>query len=289
MNLCKTLMAVLLSLVLTGVAGASVVFSDDFEAHSLGALGASSPVGTGWYDDNPSNSIAVVSSPVLAGSRSLQLTRDYNGTTKTQFPSLWGIATAGSLAVGYDLTYTFNIYRSQSYCAPEVYLSTGASGVTLGGFYVANEAGGNYYVFDAGSGVDTGYASQPQRWEKVECVLHLVDAGAGTIGGTYDVYITPAGGSRTKIASNFAMVASGVPDGLARMHLYNHPQTDTNPNITYWDNLTIEMSPTPVAPVCGDAQHPYPIGDLDQNCKVNFKDFAIFALHWLQCTDLNCN
>jgi hypothetical protein len=234
--------ALCISIIITGIADASVVFSDDFETHSPGALGMSSPIGTGW---NPSNSIAVVSSPVLAGSRSLQLTRDYNGASKMQFPALYGIATAGSLVAGYDLTYTFNAYRSQTYCAPEVYFYAGeAHHIYLGGFYVANEASGNYYVFNAGLAVDTGYKSQVQKWEKIECVLHLVDVGAGKIGGTYDVFITPDGGTRTKIASNCVLVASKSPDGLARLLIYNHPQIDDNPNITYWDNLMIEMSPT---------------------------------------------
>ena len=34
-------------------------------------------------------------------------------------------------------------------------------------------------------------------------------------------------------------------------------------------------------PVCGDANHAYPIGDLDSNCHVNWSDFSIFAAHWL--------
>ena len=40
---------------------------------------------------------------------------------------------------------------------------------------------------------------------------------------------------------------------------------------------------------CGDQNHPYPVGDLDHNCRVNWADFAIFASHWLQspCTDPN--
>jgi hypothetical protein len=35
---------------------------------------------------------------------------------------------------------------------------------------------------------------------------------------------------------------------------------------------------------CGDSAHPIPIGDLNQDCIVNFFDLAIFAQHWLECT-----
>ena len=38
-----------------------------------------------------------------------------------------------------------------------------------------------------------------------------------------------------------------------------------------------------VAPVCGDASHPYPeVGDLNQDCWVNFVDFAILTANWLE-------
>jgi len=33
---------------------------------------------------------------------------------------------------------------------------------------------------------------------------------------------------------------------------------------------------------------PIPIGDLNQDCTVNFFDFAIFASHWLECTRVIC-
>jgi hypothetical protein len=37
-------------------------------------------------------------------------------------------------------------------------------------------------------------------------------------------------------------------------------------------------------PQCGDQNHPYPSGDLNQDCSVNLLDLAIFALNWLECT-----
>ena len=43
-----------------------------------------------------------------------------------------------------------------------------------------------------------------------------------------------------------------------------------------------------VVPECGDANHPYPVGDLNHDCKVNFFDLAIFAMHWLECTAPEC-
>jgi len=37
-------------------------------------------------------------------------------------------------------------------------------------------------------------------------------------------------------------------------------------------------------PQCGDPEHPYPAGDMNQDCRVDFLDFAILTLHWLECT-----
>jgi hypothetical protein len=34
-------------------------------------------------------------------------------------------------------------------------------------------------------------------------------------------------------------------------------------------------------PRCGDPNHPYPVGDLNQDCRVDFLDLAILASHWL--------
>ena len=35
-------------------------------------------------------------------------------------------------------------------------------------------------------------------------------------------------------------------------------------------------------PRCGDPNHPYPVGDLNQDCRVDFLDLAILASHWLE-------
>jgi hypothetical protein len=49
------------------------------------------------------------------------------------------------------------------------------------------------------------------------------------------------------------------------------------------------IGPTPYRPgYCGDSAHPIPIGDLNQDCIVNFFDLAIFASHWLDCTRIIC-
>jgi hypothetical protein len=41
--------------------------------------------------------------------------------------------------------------------------------------------------------------------------------------------------------------------------------------------------------LCGDAGYPFPMGDLDYNCVVNFNDLAILASNWLTCSDIMCD
>lgn len=41
--------------------------------------------------------------------------------------------------------------------------------------------------------------------------------------------------------------------------------------------------------ICGDPNHPYPIGDLNYDCRVNLLDFAILAAYWLECTGPECD
>ncbi len=42
-------------------------------------------------------------------------------------------------------------------------------------------------------------------------------------------------------------------------------------------------------PSCGDKDHPYPVMDFNQDCRVDLADFALFAAHWLECTAPECD
>lgn len=51
--------------------------------------------------------------------------------------------------------------------------------------------------------------------------------------------------------------------------------------------IAVAFSTTPTLladPICGDWSHLYPVGDLNKDCKVNFKDIAILAEYWLEDT-----
>ena len=48
----------------------------------------------------------------------------------------------------------------------------------------------------------------------------------------------------------------------------------------YYDNIVVTSAPA-VGPVCGDAGHPYPIGDLTHDCYVDTQDLVQFAGQWM--------
>jgi len=64
---------------------------------------------------------------------------------------------------------------------------------------------------------------------------------------------------------------------------------DESNNPTRYSASTIAYEPNALPPVCGDAAHPYLTGDLSLDCRVNFKDIAIVADHWLECTAPECD
>ena len=64
-----------------------------------------------------------------------------------------------------------------------------------------------------------------------------------------------------------------------------HPSW-TNPNMGMTtDGIVGETIIGCAVAQCGDPNHPYPIGDLNKDCRVDLLDLAILASHWLECTE----
>ena len=49
-------------------------------------------------------------------------------------------------------------------------------------------------------------------------------------------------------------------------------------------NGSADIYMTPMLACCGDPEHPYPVGDLNGDCRVDLLDLAILSSHWLECT-----
>ena len=48
----------------------------------------------------------------------------------------------------------------------------------------------------------------------------------------------------------------------------------------YYDNIVVTLD-SEIGSVCGDAGHPYPIGDMTHDCYVNGQDLEMFAGQWM--------
>ena len=55
----------------------------------------------------------------------------------------------------------------------------------------------------------------------------------------------------------------------------------TKAGVDYWRAFKLAH----VVPVCGDSSHQYPTGDFNEDCWVNFEDFAMLAANWLESSD----
>jgi hypothetical protein len=101
-----------------------------------------------------------------------------------------------------------------------------------------------------------------------------------TWGGTYDMYLIKADGSFHTLGKGMALVDVITGDTIARLDLYVGYLSEV-----YYDNIT--MTGNYVAE-CGDIIHPFPVGDLNEDCKVDFSDFAELAANWMMCTPVAC-
>ena len=54
----------------------------------------------------------------------------------------------------------------------------------------------------------------------------------------------------------------------------------------YFYNKRMGTRDWETGPVCGDANHPYPAGDLTYNCRTDWTDFSVLASQWVKT---NCN
>jgi hypothetical protein len=262
-------------LICTRNAEAVIAFQDTFESQSLGSILGSAPeIGSfTWREDNSGTDV-VQSTLVQSGSKALQVDRPVSGGQSLRGVMLYD---EGRTLAGTDLIFTASWYHADAG-------QNAGFEANLGQAAWWAHPNGNYYtISQAGVYTDTGVAAALGAWEKVEMVLHFVDAGSpGMVNGTFDLYLTSPSVSnvRTKIAYGISIPTSS-DDAYSRFYISNSGA----PSTTYWDDISVTRD---TAPVCGDTIHQYPTGDFNHDCRVDFKDFATLAQHWLECSDVTC-
>lgn len=278
MNLIKnkSIMTLLLCvLALTGSvwSATQVVFSDNFEGYTAG-VGLPSgvpPIGYAWYDYlSPSND-NVSTTVAKSGTKSLKMVRDLSASSHLMAMS----KTTGAMVNGQDLIIQHDVYLPSAVNTTDnYYVNTGASGWLFDGAEIK--------IMNAGVWIGTGVKPDFGQWNTVYAVLHLVEKASSplTWGGTYDMYFKKADGSVIVLGKNLLMLDTALGDSIARLHLFAGYASEV-----YYDDVIMTAG---YVSACGDELHPIPVGDLDENCEVNFEDFAIFAGNWMTCTPVAC-
>lgn len=223
----KVMLSLVVCMLAVGSAQATVIFSDNFDGQPLGTLGTSVPVGMQWYNDGAA--VTVVNTYAQSGAQSLQLARPSGGS-----PNLLGLSAGGTAVAGNVIKISYD-QTGKGYDSLQSWLNFG--GGAMGGFMIMWN--GHYAVQNNGLNFDSGLTpSNLGTWDHVEMIVSLVNVG-GNIGGTYDAFITQGTGTRTQIASAFALVPKAT-DGIARIH-FQEGSGYTN----YIDNVKMEIIPEP--------------------------------------------
>jgi len=142
--------------------------------------------------------------------------------------------------------------------------------------------------------LDTYAPSHGQMEERNDNTTGLLDvppfASDGLIESFFDVYfkfefggIVTYGDEPMHLTGWFTRKPAGPGEAYEELKLIGLLDSDGVPTGFGLDDT--RYKPT----VCGDLDHPYPVGDLTKDCEVNLLDVAIIGLHWLECTKPQCD
>jgi len=155
--------------------------------------------------------------------------------------------------------------------------STGTPGESIipdGNGFVAIDAGGCFGIALTSSETHTLTVAVEPNF--VDCVVPAV--------GEYEYY-------RGEWVRIDAPRCPNCPD----VYKFDHWEGDVDdPNaqsafLTMDRDRTITAVYVPDERVCGDECHPILQGDINEDCYINFEDFAIYAAMWLSCTHPDCD
>jgi len=166
------------------------------------------------------------------------------------------------------------------------------------GIVSVSQNGTDWYTFDTGPYADDFAPTAGYRWDAVNDVwadeldptrpiepnLSASDVDGYTVAEVIDSYDGSAGGT------GFDLEELEPND-------FNSLSVDPNSNRRWIQYVRIEDKPGSAAKTevdavadvsaCGDYKHPYPEGDVNKNCVVDFGDIAIITRSWLDCS-WNC-
>jgi len=150
------------------------------------------------------------------------------------------------------------------------------------GIVAVSQDGNNWYYFSNGPYADSFAPTASYEWDDVNNVWgdeldptrpvdpNLTAAGLNgkTVAQIIEMYNGSAGGT------GFDIGTLGL-DWIQYVRIENKPGGSS---------ATTDIDAIADVSCCGDYKHPYPAGDLNEDCRVDFFDFAILAQDWLAGT-----
>jgi hypothetical protein len=154
------------------------------------------------------------------------------------------------------------------------------------GIVSVSQDGLNWYKFITGPYADDFAPTASFKWDEVNDVwgdeldptrpvdpnLTATGLNGKTVAQIIGLYNGSAGGT------GFDIGALGL-DWIQYVRIEDDPGGGSG--------VTTEIDAIADVSCCGDYKHPYPVGDLNKDCRVDFFDFAILAQDWLTGSDWN--
>ena len=163
--------------------------------------------------------------------------------------------------------------------------------VTVGGGFYAEQGivsvsqdGNDWYEFSTGPYADDFAPTVSYKWDDVNDVwaeeldptrpvdpnLTIAGFDGNSVAEIIDAYDGSAGGTGFDIGTL----------GLEWIQYVRIKDDLVSPGTTEVDAI-VDVS------CCGDYRHPYPVGDLNGDCRVNLQDFVIVAADWVDISDVS--
>jgi hypothetical protein len=164
---------------------------------------------------------------------------------------------------------------------PELTTVTGSVSAEPG-IVAVSQDGNNWHYFSNGPYADGFAPTASYEWDDVNNVwadeldptrpvdpnLTAASLNGKTVAHVIELYNGSAGGT-------------GFDIGALGLDWIQYVRIDDDAN----SGVTTEIDAIADVSCCGDYKHPYPAGDLNEDCRVNFFDFAILAQDWLAESD----
>jgi len=149
------------------------------------------------------------------------------------------------------------------------------------GIVSVSQDGEHWHTFEAGPFADGFAPTAGFRWDRarrtwgeplnptrpVDPALGPGDLAGRTVADAIDLYDGAAGGT-------------GFDIGALGLDWVQYVRIDDVPG----SNATTEIDAVADVAACGDYKHPYPPGDVNEDCRVDLADLAVLAANWLACT-----